>query len=143
MNIKKKVLSYLVLLISLLSIPWFNAMNSSFKIEGDFGDRSVKFIGSHGRYKLEANYYSKTHVVNTGYYASLFDTLYLLQVRREKVADDNAFNIDEFLRGHRRVIVFKLDQESGENYLLKLIEEDPRKGVKQYPVTFDGSLGLL
>lgn len=143
MTTRKKVIIYLMLLIALLSIPWVNAVSSNFLMEGDFGDRSVKFIGSHGRYKLEANYRSKTHVVNTGYYASLFDTLYLFQVRRDKVAADDAFDINEFLRGHRIVIVFKLNQKSDKEYLVKLIEEDPRKGISMYPVTIEGDLGIL
>ncbi|AYO15024.1 hypothetical protein D0812_11600 [Vibrio owensii] len=143
MTTKKKVFIYFALLVALLSIPWINALTSSFQLEGEFGDRGVNFIGSHGRYKLEANYYSNTHVVNTGYYASLFDTLYLIQLRRDKVANDDRFDINEFLRGHRRVIVFKLDKQQDGEYQLKLIEEDPRKGIAQYPVAIEGDLGFL
>ncbi|MCF6453593.1 hypothetical protein L1076_18620 [Vibrio sp. MMG022] len=143
MGRKKKVFIYLALLITLLSIPWLNAFTSVFLLEGDFGDRNVKLIGSHGRYKMDVNYLSNTHIVNTGYYASFFDTLYLFQLRRDKVANDDAFDINEFLRGHRIVIVFKLNQKSDKEYLVKLIEEDPRKGISEYPVIIEGNLGVL
>lgn len=143
MTTKKKILVYLFLLSGLISIPWLNALTSDFVLKGHLEDRTINFIGSHGRYKIEANYVSDTHIVHTGYYASLFDTLYLIKVRRDKVAADSKFNLDEFVRGHQSFILFKLQHEKGNIYQLKRIEEDPRKGILQYPVTIDGSLGLL
>ncbi|CAH1520795.1 conserved hypothetical protein [Vibrio owensii] len=143
MTTKKRLLVYIVLLATLLSVPWLNALTSSFVLKGQLEDREINFVGSHGRYKIEANYTSNTHIVHTGYYASLFDTLYLIKVRRDKVATDSAFDVSEFVRGHQTFILFKLKHEQGNVYQMKRIEEDPRNGISQYPVTIVGDLGIL
>lgn len=136
-------MSYVLFVIAVLSIPWFNALTSSFVLQGQFDDRKITFVGSHGRYKIEANYTSNTHIVDTGYYASIFDTLYLIKVRRDKVATDSVFDVSEFVRGHQTFILFKLKHEQGNVYQMKRIEEDPRNGISQYPVTIVGDLGIL
>ena len=69
MTIKNKLLIYVALLVTLLSIPWLNASTSSFVLKGQLDDRYINFVGSHGRYKIEVNYTSNTHIVQTGYYA--------------------------------------------------------------------------
>lgn len=143
MTAKKKLLIYAVLFVALLSIPWFNALTSSFVLKGQLEDRYINFVGSHGRYKIEVNYASNTHIVQTGYYASLFDTLYLVKVRRDKVATDSAFDMNEFLRGHQTFILFKLKHEQGNVYQMKRIEEDPRKGISESLVIIEGDLGIL
>lgn len=143
MTIKNKLLIYVALLVTLLSIPWLNASTSSFVLKGQLDDRYINFVGSHGRYKIEVNYTSNTHIVQTGYYASLFDTLYLVKVRRDKVAADSSFDVNEFLRGHQTFILFKLKHEKGNVYQMKRMEEDPRRGISEYPVIIEGDLGIL
>ncbi|MFW1158680.1 hypothetical protein [Vibrio parahaemolyticus] len=143
MSIKKKVIIFIVFNATLLFIPWLNALTSNFVLQGDFDDRNIKFIGSHGRYKMEANYSSDLHIVHTGYYASLFDTLYLFQVRRDKVAGNSVFDLNEFIRSQQNFILLKLSHEQGNVYELKHIEEDPRKGIVKHSVIVNGDLGLL
>ncbi|MGL4828348.1 MAG: hypothetical protein ACRCXG_03505 [Vibrio sp.] len=143
MPVRKKVASLVMFIIALLLIPWLNALTSNFVLQGDFDDRVIKFIGSHGRYKIEANYSSDLHIVYTGYYASLFDTLYLFQVRRDKVAGNSIFELNEFIRSQQTFILFKLNHEQGNVYKLKHIEEDPRKGISKYLVIVNGNLGIL
>lgn len=143
MAIKNRLVIYVAFLATLLSIPWLNASTSSFVLKGQLEDRYISFVGSHGRYKIEVNYTSNTHIVQTGYYASLFDTLYLVKVRRDKVATDSAFDMNEFLRGHQTFILFKLKHEQGNVYQMKRIEEDPRKGISESLVIIEGDLGIL
>ena len=143
MAIKNRLVIYVAFLATLLSIPWLNASTSSFVLKGQLEDRYISFVGSHGRYKIEVNYTSNTHIVQTGYYASLFDTLYLVKVRRDKVATDSAFDMNEFLRGHQTFILFKLKHEQGNVYQMKRIEEDPRKGISESLVIIEGDLVIL
>ncbi len=140
---KNKVLVYIVFLVFILSIPWINALMSSFTLEVQLEDREIILIGSHGQYKMNENYYSDTRLIHAGYYASIFNTLYLIKVKRTKLSADATFDVNEFVRGQQTFILLKLDHKKGRAYQIKHIEEDPRKGITQYPVTFEGDLGIL
>ncbi|WP_104024514.1 hypothetical protein [Vibrio hyugaensis] len=143
MKVKARLATYLMFTMVMLFIPWLISVNSSFTIEGQFNDRSVKFVGSHGRYKIGVNYSSNTYIVHSGYYTLVFDTLYLLKTERDEVAEGSAFQLNEFIRGHQTFVAFKLKHEHGNLYQLKHIEEDPREGITRYQVIVKGDLGFF
>ena len=142
-KIKRRVVTCLMLIIAILLVPWLLSVKSNFTIEGKFKDRSVNFIGSHGRYKIGVNYSSDTYIVHSGYYAFVFDTLYLFKTERDKVAADSEFQLNEFIRGHQTFVAVKLKHEQGNLYQLKHIEEDPREGITNYQVIIKGDMGYL
>ncbi|WP_146448150.1 hypothetical protein [Vibrio kanaloae] len=141
-QINKKLVIVLILTLP-LALPWANALFSDFILASEFSDRKVKMIGSHGRFKLQAKYLDGTHVVSTGYYGGLFDTLYLFNVRQNKVVEGDVNNLSVFLKSHQSLIVLKISRDSENNYILKKLEEDPRLGMVETIINAEGYFGPL
>ncbi|NGZ12988.1 hypothetical protein HGG78_04320 [Vibrio aestuarianus] len=139
----KKKLLICVLLLAPLSLPWINALFSDFVLTSQFSDREIKMVGSHGRFKLQTEYEDRTQSVVTGYYGSLFDTLYMLSVRQNKVVEGNPNNLNVFLKSHQVLVVFKIKHSEGRNYTLKRVEEDPRLGMRENKMEATGYFGPL
>lgn len=138
---KSKVLAILVMLTLPILLPWFSAVFSDFKIDTHFDDRDVTIIGSHGRFKAQATYQDGTHAVGTGYYGVLFDTIYMLTVRVDKVVEGNPNNLNAFLRSHQTLMVYKIKKDGQGQYVLRRLEEDPRLGMHENYIDVTGSFG--
>lgn len=131
------------ILVAPLLLPWVNAMFSNFEINGQLDDRDVTIIGSYGRFKAQAAYYDGMHAVGTGYYGTLFDTVYLLKVRSNKVVEGNPNNLNAFLRSHQTLIVYKIKKNDEGNYVLRRLEEDPRLGMHENSIEVKGFFGPI
>lgn len=142
-KMRRKVAILFAFIVLSLSLPWMNAFTSQFVIKGKFPERSIHIVGSNGRYISDANYDKETQVVNSGYYASFLNTLFMFKLSQNKFSTGQVLNLNEFLREHQTFVVFKLQHISGDEYMLKHIEEDPRQGVTKVKVTVEGNLGLL
>ncbi|MBY7732127.1 hypothetical protein JHW46_17440 [Vibrio splendidus] len=140
---KTKVLSMVAILVMPLLLPWVNAMFSDFKINSHFDDRDVTIIGSHGRFKAQAAYHDGMRAVGTGYYGTLFDTIYLLTVRTDKVVEGNPNNLNAFLRSHQTLMVYKIKKDDKGNYVLRRLEEDPRLGMHENNIEVTGFFGPI
>lgn len=140
---KTTVISIIALLILPLLVPWANAMFSDFRLNSHFDDRDVTIIGSHGRFKAQAAYLDGTHAVGTGYYGVLFDTIYMLTVRVDKVVEGNPNNLNAFLRSHQTLMVYKIKKDGQGQYVLRRLEEDPRLGMHENKIEVTGFFGPI
>ncbi|WP_045452513.1 hypothetical protein [Vibrio campbellii] len=140
---RRKITFFILLTVFTLTLPWFNAMTSQFVIKGDLSERSIHIVGSNGRYISDVNYNQGTQVVDSGYYASFLNTLFMFKLNQNKFSSVQVLNLNEFLHEHQTFFVLKLQHISGNEYMLKHIEEDPRKGVTKEKVIVEGNLGIL
>ncbi|ARR06535.1 hypothetical protein Vc3S01_1773 [Vibrio campbellii] len=67
----------------------------------------------------------------------------MFKLNQNKFSSVQVLNLNEFLHEHQTFFVLKLQHISGNEYMLKHIEEDPRKGVTKEKVIVEGNLGIL
>ncbi|NOH35475.1 hypothetical protein [Vibrio chagasii] len=141
--IKKKWLIALLLL-GPLSLPWVNALFSDFVLTSHFMDRNTHMVGSHGRFKIQTKYIEdNAQAVVTGYYGVLFDTVYLLGLKQDKVVEGNPNNLNAFLKSHQLLVVLKIKQFDDGHYVLRRLEEDSRLGMRENAMEATGYFGPL
>ncbi|EDP60132.1 hypothetical protein [Vibrio sp. AND4] len=138
-----RLLSLLLATILVLSIPWFNAMTSDFEIKGNLTDRHIHIVGSSGRYVVYTNSTTNTRVVRTGYYASIFNTVYMFKLNSKKYAHAQASKHTDILRELRTFYVIKIKYINENLYKLRGLPVDPRLGDVEAVVELEGSLGLF
>jgi len=142
-SIIKRLIALLFINIVVLSLPWLNAMTSDFDIKGELPDRRIHVVGSRGRFIAYSHSATKSKVISTGYYASIFNTLYAFKLNSKKYESEQKPEFGLFLREHQTLFVAKLKHLQNNTYFFKTISADPKLGVIKVPVILDGTLGLL